>query len=60
MLVVIVICLFMALPAAYGSSQARNQIGVQLPAYATAMEILDLSHICDLCHSLNNAGSLTH
>ena len=32
-------CLFVsfrATPAAYGRSQARGQIGVQLPAYATA------------------------
>ena len=25
---------------------------LQLPAYATATATLDLSHICDLCHSL--------
>ena len=28
------------------------ELEVQLQAYATATATLDLSHICDLCHSL--------
>ena len=40
--------LFMATPEAYGSSQARGQIGAAAVAYATATAILDPSHICDL------------
>ena len=38
-----------AAPAAYGSSQARGRIGVQLLAYATATQ--DLRRVCDLYHS---------
>ena len=38
--------------AAYGSSQARGQIDLQLATYAIAIATPDLSHICDLCHSL--------
>ena len=44
----------MAAPSAYVSSQARGQIR----AVATAM--LDPSHVCDLHHSSQHAGSLTH
>ena len=33
---------------------------LQLPAYATATAMPDLSYICDLHHSSCNAGSLTH
>ena len=39
--------LFRAAPAAYGSAQARGQIG-QLLAYATATATRDLSRVCDL------------
>ena len=28
------------------------EMELQLPAYITATAMLDLSHICDLCHSL--------
>ena len=41
----------MAAPAAYGSSPARGESELQLPASATATAMLDLSHICNLCHS---------
>ena len=53
---------------AYGGSQARGQIELQLPAYATATATQDLSPICDLHHSswqcrilnsLNEAGDQT-
>ena len=43
---------FMAEPAAYGSSWARGRIKAVAEAYATAMATLDLSRICDPCHSL--------
>ena len=36
---------------AYGDSQAAVESELQLPAYATAMAMPDLSHICDLHHS---------
>ena len=36
---------------AYGGSQARGQLELQLPAYTTATATWDLSHVCDLCHS---------
>ena len=39
-------------PMAYGSSQARGELGLQLLAYATATATPDLSHICNICHSL--------
>ena len=40
--------LFMAAPAAHGSSWARGRIRAVAVAYSTAMATLDLSHICDL------------
>ena len=40
--------LFMATPAAYGSSWAREGNKLQLPVYATATATLDPSCICDL------------
>ena len=43
---------FMAAPAAYGSSQARAQTGAAAEAYATATATPDASCICNLCHSL--------
>ena len=52
--------LFMAVSAAYGSSQARGQIGAELLAYATAPATLDPSCVCDLHCSCGNTGSLTH
>ena len=39
-------------PVAFGSSQARGQIGVQLPVYTTATAMQDPSHVCDLYHIL--------
>ena len=36
-------CLFRAAPAAYGCSQARVKSQLQLPAYATAAAMSDLS-----------------
>ena len=33
---------------------------LQLTAYTTTIATWDLSHICDLCHSCGNTGSLTH
>ena len=41
-----------AAPEAYGGSQARDQIGATAGAYTTATATPDLSHICDLNHSL--------
>ena len=48
------VCLFMAIPVAYGISQARGLIRAAAEAYATATATatLDQSHICKLCHSL--------
>ena len=43
--------LFRASPTAYGGSSARGPKEAQLLAYATAIETLDLSCICDLYHS---------
>ena len=40
--------IFMATLAAYGSSQARDQIRAAATAYTTATATSDLSHICDL------------
>ena len=46
---------FRAAPAAYGSSQARVELELQLPAYITTTAIPDLSHVCDLhCSSRQN------
>ena len=42
---------FTALPAAYGSSWARGEIRLQLPAYTTATTTPDLSHVYNLQHS---------
>ena len=42
----------MATPVAHESSWARGQIGAAAKTYATAMTILDRSHICDQHHSL--------
>ena len=42
----------MATLAAYGNSQGGVEWALQLPAYATAKTMTDLSHVCDLCHSL--------
>ena len=50
--VVVVVAISWAAPAAYGGSQARGQIELQLPVYATAMIMWDPSHICNLHHSL--------
>ena len=44
--------LFIVIPVACGSSQARGWSGLQMEAYHTATTTLDLSHICDLCCSL--------
>ena len=40
-----------ATPAAYGSSQARGQIGVAAAHYTTATATWDPSCVCDLYHS---------
>ena len=50
--------LFRATPSAYGSSQAGVEMELQLPAYTTAMAILDLSFICQLCCSLQQRHML--
>ena len=39
-------------PEAYGSSQARVESGLQLPVHTTTTATQDLSHVCDLHHSL--------
>ena len=36
---------------AYGSSQAKVPMELQLPAYTTAMAVGELNCICDLYHS---------
>ena len=43
--------LFMVTPAAYGSSQAKVELELKLPAYTTATATLDPSHIFELYHS---------
>ena len=43
--------LFRAAPMAYGSSQARDHIGAQLPAYTTATAMPGPSCVCDLHRS---------
>ena len=48
----------MVTPWAYGSSQARDCIGAAAEAYATAIAMLDLSHICDLFRSLQQCWIL--
>ena len=52
--------LFIAAHVAYGSSQTRDWIGAAASAYAIATATPNLSHICDLCHSLQQHRSLTH
>ena len=42
----------MAAPAVHGISWASCQIRAVAEAYTTAIAILDLSHICNLYHSL--------
>ena len=41
----------MAAPVAYGGSQARDELELQLPAYTTATARPDLSRVCNLHHS---------
>ena len=45
------VLLFRATPMAYGRSQARGHLKLQLLAYATAAAMQDLSCICKLYHS---------
>ena len=45
---------------AYGSSQARSQIGAALPAYATAAATWDLTASMTYTTADGNAGSLIH
>ena len=49
--VVVVVVVLRASPAAYGSSQARVESELQLPACATATATQDPSCICDPHHS---------
>ena len=42
--------LFRAAPVAYGGSQAKGPSELQLPAYATAIATLDLSHVFNPYH----------
>ena len=42
--------LFRDAPAAHGSSQARREFELQLPAYTTATATPYPSHICDIHH----------
>ena len=44
--------LFMTIPAAYGSSQARGQTGAAAEAYAMATATADPSRLCNLGFSL--------
>ena len=50
-----------ATPTAYGSSQARGQLGAELPAYITATATWDPSCVFDLHHTAahGNTGSLS-
>ena len=43
--------IFLRPHTAYGSSQARGESELQLPAYITATATSDLSSVCDLYHS---------
>ena len=53
--------LFGATLSAYGSSQARDQIGAAAWAYTTATATPYPSCVCDLCIMAgSNSGSLTH
>ena len=47
-------------PAAYGSSQARDQIGASAEAYTTATATRDLSHISIYAAAYSSTRSLTH
>ena len=47
----VLFCFLRAAPVAYGGSQARGPIGIQLPAYATATAMPDPSRVCDPYHS---------
>ena len=51
-----------AAPVAYGSSQARGQIGMQLPSHihSRSHSHTGSKHVCDPDHSHSNVGSLTH
>ena len=51
-ILLLLLFLFTAAPAAYGSSQARGQMGDVAPAYTTATATLDPSSICDLQRQL--------
>ena len=44
--------LFRAASVAYGNSRLRVESELQLPAYTTATAMPDLSHSCNLHHSL--------
>ena len=44
-------CLLRATPVAFGSSQARVELELQLPAYTTATATQDMSHVCNRHHS---------
>ena len=46
-LLFIYFCLYRAASSAYGGSQARDLIGLLLPAYATATATSDPSRVCD-------------
>ena len=50
-IILFVYLIFRASPAAYGSSQARIESELQLPAYATATATWGPSHVCSLHHS---------
>ena len=45
------LCLFRAVPAAYGISRLGVKLELQPPAYTTARAVPDLSRICNLHHS---------
>ena len=53
-----VIFLFMAMPAAYGGSQARVSSELLLPTYTRAPATPDPSHVCNLFHSSQQCWSL--
>ena len=52
--------LFGAVPGAYGSSQARVELELQLSAYATVMAMPDPSRVFELHHSSWQRWILNH
>ena len=54
----LLLLLFRAACVAYGSSQGRVELELQMPAYNTDTARQNPRHVCNLAHG--NTGSLTH